>query len=420
MSDGSSEDKKKAAVKNIIRELHKGLSAEEAKRRLEKEVGSVSSAEIAEIEQALISEGVSPDEIKRFCNVHALIFETSLAESMAEEQSESHPAVLFKRENRETEAVIEKIRAVGEVSEMDDPKEALEKLSALLDSLGELERHYARKEQILFPYLERHDFFGPTQVMWGKDDEVRGLLKEARENRPEEAGGETVRSWYREYIVPLIEEAEGMIFKEENILYPTAREKLEENEWVAILKESSEIGYAFGVEPAETDALIQELKHAAAEEPEIREDGRIAFPSGDISPAELMHVLNALPVDITYIDADDRVRYFTENAHKVFARPRAVLGRTVQHCHPPQSVDKVEAILSAFKNGSRNSADFWLEMGGRFLYIRFFAVNDALGRYLGTMEVAQDVTDIRNLTGERRLIDEALEGGGPLSSGGQG
>jgi hypothetical protein len=148
------------------------------------------------------------------------------------------------------------------------------------------------------------------------------------------------------------------------------------------------------------------MKNVAAEEPQLTEAGNIAFPSGTLSPTELMHILNALPVDITYIDSEDRVRYFTENAEKVFVRPRAAIGRKVHHCHPPQSVDRVERILDSFKQGSRDSAEFWLEFKGSFVYIRFYAVRDSLGQYLGTMEVAQDVTKIRELSGERTLIDE--------------
>lgn len=196
-----------------------------------------------------------------------------------------------------------------------------------------------------------------------------------------------------------------MIFKEENILFPAALEKLKADDWIEILKESDQVGYAYIRPHAETTELIAALKKATADKPAIV-DGQLRFPSGLISPTVLMHMLNALPVDLTFVDHEDTVRYFTENKERIFVRTRAVIGRKVQNCHPPQSVDMVEKILTAFKEGSRDSAEFWLTLKGRMLYIVFFAVRDERGKYLGTLEVTQDITKLRQLTGERKLLDE--------------
>ena len=175
--------------------------------------------------------------------------------------------------------------------------------------------------------------------------------------------------------------------------------------WVEILKESDEIGYLFIEKPRETAALIEELKRAVIEELTIK-DGSIIFPTGELRANELMAILNTLPVDITFVDRDDRVRYFSDNKDRIFMRTRSVIGRRVQNCHPPQSVDRVEEILRSFKEGRRSSAELWINFKGRFIYIRYFPVRDVNGRYLGTIEVTQDITDIKELKGKRRLLDE--------------
>jgi DUF438 domain-containing protein len=373
---------KKQAMKDIILGLHWGLSAEAARDRFEREIGNVSSTEIAEIEQSLIDEGLSPDEIKKFCNVHALIFESALAKAGREETSPYHPVYLFKLENREIEKLVDSLKnaAAGAVP-------------GLLARLKEIEKHYERKEQLLFPYLEKHGFMGPSKVMWGKDNEIRDMLRAA------------VTAPSGEAVAGLAEEVLGMIFKEENILFPTALEKLSADEWVEILKESDEIGYTFIRKPAATDELVQKLQQTLCEEA-VFKDGAIELPTGSLRLEEVLPLLNTLPIDITFVDSDDTVRYFSQGRHRVFSRTKSVIGRKVQNCHPPQSVDVVEKILRSFRDGAKDNYDFWLDLGGRFVYIRYFALRDGNGRYLGTMEVTQDITGIHALTGEKRLLDE--------------
>ncbi|MCL4809279.1 MAG: PAS domain-containing protein, partial [Thermoanaerobaculia bacterium] len=129
------------------------------------------------------------------------------------------------------------------------------------------------------------------------------------------------------------------------------------------------------------------------------------LPSGHLTIEQLQGILEALPVDLTFVDADDRVAFFSEGPDRVFSRTRAILGRRVQHCHPPKSVDVVERILADFRAGTQSVAEFWLELHGRFVHVRYFAVRDAKGAYAGCLEVTQDVTRIRALTGERRLLE---------------
>jgi len=395
----------KRVIREIIKDLHQGLSLAEAKQRMEDEVGTISSLEIAEVEQSLIDEGMSPDEIKRFCNVHALLFESALQVDLTNEENPAHPVSLLKRENREIEKLTAALRELRKQAEAGQVAGFVREARVLLKRAQDLDLHYTKKEQLLFPFLEKYGFMGPSKVMWGKHNEIRDLQKQATAALNHVNTTAEVDAFVAERLNPLIDEVDGMIFKEENILFPAALEKLKADDWIDILKESDQVGYAYIRPHAETTELIAALKKATADKPAIV-DGQLRFPSGLISPTVLMHMLNALPVDLTFVDHEDTVRYFTENKERIFVRTRAVIGRKVQNCHPPQSVDMVEKILTAFKEGSRDSAEFWLTLKGRMLYIVFFAVRDERGKYLGTLEVTQDITKLRQLTGERKLLDE--------------
>ncbi len=406
MSEEIKKRTKKEVIKDIILKLHKGLSVREAKEELEKEVGKISSTEIAEIEQSLINEGLSPEEIKKFCNVHALMFKETLEESITKETSPAHPVHLFKLENREVEKITKGIRELFEKRDGKSLERLKEELREMLLRLKEVEKHYERKEQLLFPFLEKQGFFGPSKVMWGKDNEIRDLLRNSLSKVDLIRNEEQFDEYQKSLLNPLLEEIEGMIFKEENILFPTSLEKLKTSDWVEILKESDEIGYVYIEKPKETEALIRELKEALLEVPEIEEE-KVLFPTGSLSPEELMHMLNTLPVDYTFVDREDLVRYFSAGKERIFVRTKSVLGRKVQNCHPPQSVHVVEKILQSFKNGRREPYEFWISFRGRMIYIRYFPVRDREGAYLGTLEVTQDVTEIQKLKGEKRLLDES-------------
>lgn len=281
---GNSFERRKKVVKEIILDLHRGLTLEEARDRFQREVGEISSNEIADIEQSLIDEGMSPKEIKEFCNVHALLFKSALEKNIAQEESPAHPVYLFRLENREIEKITQALKeAMARVDgDEEDPMELKEKIEKLLNKLRDIELHYTRKEQLLFPYLEKYGFMGPSKVMWGKDNEIRDLYKQALSEIAEVRDREVLRALIEKNLNLLVEEVEGMIFKEENILFPTSLEKLKLDDWVDILKESDQVGYAFIQEPPETSHLVESLKKALVEE-SLRKDNAIAFHSGTLT-----------------------------------------------------------------------------------------------------------------------------------------
>jgi DUF438 domain-containing protein len=400
-----SQTSKKDTLRDIILKLHQGLPAEAAKDRFENEIGAITSTEVAEIEQSLINEGLSPEEIKKFCNVHALIFQSALEKIASQETSPSHPVYLFRMENREIEKIAGNLkRAASEMME-DGPEASRRKVHDLLEQLRKIETHFERKEQLLFPYLEKVGFMGPSKVMWGKDNEIRDLLKAAHADLGAVKTREDMAAYIETRLSPLVSEVEGMVFKEENILFPASLEKLTPGDWVEILKESDDVGYVFIEKPKETEMMVRELRTALIEEPVLK-DGLISLPTGSLNVTELLALLNTLPVDITFVDKDDTVRYFSDSKDRIFRRTKAVIGRNVQNCHPPQSLDVVNRILASFKNGEKDFYEFWIDLGGRFVHIRYFALRDPGKNYLGTLEVTQDATGIRGLKGQKRLLDE--------------
>lgn len=406
MAEGLGTTRKRELMREIILSLHDGEDIRRAKERFVREVGSVTSVEIAEIEQALIAEGMPVEQIKQFCNVHALLFEEQLAQEAKDQSSPSHPVELFKAENRKIEEMCAKIEAAlgsrrpGSV----EFKETRASLLDLIEKLRPIDLHYVRKEQVLFPYLEKHDFTGPSTVMWGKHDDIRRMLKESIAAVKEAGSPDAIKEAGADHVTPLIEEIRGMITKEELILFPTAMERIEVPEWVEILKHGDEVGYAFISPPRETEFALNDLRALEAEGSVSDAEGTITMPSGTLSMDELVSIFSTLPIDLTFVDAQDGVRYFSEGADRIFTRPRSIIGRKVQACHPPRSLAAVEAILDDFKAGRKNSESFWLTMNGRFILIQYFAVRGKDGSYLGTLEASQDVTAIRALEGERRLL----------------
>ena len=188
-------------------------------------------------------------------------------------------------------------------------------------------------------------------------------------------------------------------FKENTILFPTALQVITDDEWKEIRNEFDEIGYCCFTPPHLTALPQKEEKAVTAPE------GVLQFETGTMSKEELEALLDSLPVDITFVDKDDSVKYFSKAEKRIFVRTKAIIGRKVQLCHPQKSIHIVNKIVESFKKGKKDVAEFWIPMNNRLIYIRYFAVRDKKGKYLGTMEVTQDITDIKKIEGEKRLLD---------------
>ncbi|NLL81039.1 MAG: DUF438 domain-containing protein [Tissierellia bacterium] len=391
-------------LKQVIRDLHAGKSVEEVKDKFADIIAGVSPKEISEMEVALVKEGLPIEEIQHLCNVHAEVFKGTLEDIHHPDQIPGHPVHTFKRENEALNKLIDdEINKALEDFKVNDSKENLNILIEKINLLLDIDKHYSRKENLIFPYLESYDITAPPKVMWGKDDEIREQIKEVKRSLIDYQGD---KDQVVEKIQAATYEVKEMIFKEESILFPMALETLTEDEWINIYMESDEIGYTL-VGPEKSWELKRVNLQKKEEKQGLTEGGYVKFETGILSTKELNLILNNLPGDFTFVDKDNIVKYFSNSKDRIFARTKAVIGRAVENCHPPASVNVVDQIINDFKSGKKDKESFWLTRGDLFVLIQYFAIRDDDGEFVGVLEHSQDVAPIRALTGEKRLVEEA-------------
>jgi hypothetical protein len=393
------------ALRQIILDLHAGHPMDELTERFALLIEDIEASEIAAMEQALIAGGMPESEVKRLCDVHVQVFSGALDQHEAVQAPVGHPIDNFQRENQALLQITQSVRKVAEA--IGTPPDAAEwqrlkpSLTATIDRLLEVERHYLRKENQLFPYLEHHGVEGPSKVMWALHDDIRAAIKETRAALAADDAATTVRT-----AGEAITMIDDMVTKEEKVLFPMAIELLTDTEWAEIRRGEGEIGYAFIAEPIAWPPGAAGGSAAATAPVDIirSPEARLELKTGELTLARLNQALNVLPLDFSIVDENDRVLYYSEG-ERIFPRSPGVIGRKVQNCHPPASVDKVQQIVDAFRAGDKDEAEFWIELGGKFLHIRYLALRDGDGTYRGVLETVQDVTGIRALAGQRRLID---------------
>ncbi len=394
-------------LKEIITRLHAGEDPENVKALLAGIVRETDSTEIAAMEQELMAEGMSVAEVQSMCDLHSAVLRDFIKPVGPMLIPAGHPVDTMMRENEALLTLCSGIRGTLEtVAALDDSDSAagpLESLRGQYNELMDVEKHYRRKENLLFAVLERHGVSGPSKVMWGKDDEVRALLKEL--GAALAGGGDNAAEWKvaaPALTGPTLAAVEEMVFKERQILLPMALQTLTADEWAEIWRQSPEYGWCL-VEPGADYAPAEAV--VPGKPAQIASGEALHFPTGSLSLEQLLGIFRSLPVDITFVDDQDRVAFFSEGDKRVFSRSKAIIGRKVHHCHPPKSVHIVDRILSDFRSGEQSVAEFWIQKDGLFVNIRYFAVRDGAGKYLGTLEVTQELSHQRGLSGERRLLE---------------
>jgi DUF438 domain-containing protein len=269
-----------------------------------------------------------------------------------------------------------------------------------LERLSEISKHYARKENLLFPGLEKRGITSIPKVMWGVDNEIRQSIKELISQLRSINSNLDDRTFLLKKTISRIED---MIIKENNILLPLLSDTLSLYDWILADEGSAEIGYFL---EAPTESWKQGTTSSTPKVEETLIEGDVVFDAGILNPVELNAILNTIPFDMTFIDKDGHVKYFTQGKERIFDRPKTILGRHVSMCHPPQSVHVVDAIVNSFKSGEKDHEDFWIDFHNMFVHIRYYAIRDKNNQYIGTLEVTQDIKPIRDLQGEKRLMDQ--------------
>jgi len=403
-------ENRKELLKHVILQIHKGEAPEYLRKRLKELMQQIPYGEIVEVEQELISEGLPEDEVIKLCDVHTEVLDGLIDLTFQKSAPPGHPVDTFKKENAELTKITEKLDSLYvSLPELknEDIKIFVISLKSNFNSLMDVDKHYVRKENLLFPFLEKYGITGPPKVMWAKHDESRELLKRAIESLdPElEYSSDDLEGVIDLVLKPASKAVSDMIMKEEEILLPMCMDKLTDVDWYEIYTQTNEIGYC----------LYDPLDKWKPEGIEIKEDissddNNIKLPSGSFSAKELLAILNTLPFDITFVDKNDKVKYFSQGEERIFARNRAILQRDVRMCHPPSSVNIVDKILEDFRSGKEDRAPFWINLHGKFIHIEYFALRDENGEYLGTLEVSQNLTEKRTLEGDQRLLSYAKKG----------
>ena len=441
MKKSTTTERQKRIVE-ILRLLHEGGSFEEAKQIFNEEFDGVDVSEITGAEKALIQGGLNPSEIQKLCNIHAAVFKGSIKDihqSSLEENIPGHPVHTMKLENHVIASLLnDEIRWVFSKIEKGDWT-LKGRLLAVVEDLYNIDKHYARKETLIFSFMEKYGITAPPKVMWGVDDAVREMNKEVIAYLKTD---KTALNPLREMLENLLTEIEEMIFKEEAIMIPMCLDVFSLKDWEQIEEDSNEIGYSFIAEPLKWQASKESIAMEKEREPQrlvaiesakamtadiakeeatkvvkakdikrqydwekVESEGVVVLPTGMMHLNELTALFNVLPVDLSFVDKEDIVRFFS-GGERIFPRAKSVIGRRVIDCHPPKSMAVVEKILEDFKSGARDQADFWIDLHrfNKKVYIRYFAMRDEeTGEYLGCLEVSQDITAIQNLVGEKRL-----------------
>lgn len=404
-------ENRKELLKHMILQLHEGEAPESIKTQLTNLLKGIPYDEVVEVEQELIKEGLPVEEVLRLCDIHAMVLDGNIDHSDAKTIPAGHPVDTFKKENRELEklviqlnSIFETIRKSAGSDSTEVNKNAAMQMLSIFNLLNDVDKHYRRKENLLFPYLEAKGITGPPTVMWGKHDETRAALQKAIEVLQNVQGATAVDlvEIINIVLAPASKSVTDMIMKEDEILFPMAMDELTDQEWYDVLQQTNEIGYCL-FDPTE-DWLPENIETTVGELKNEFSGGIVRLPSGSFNINELTLLLNTIPADITFVDKNDKVKFFTQGKHRVFDRNRAILGRDVRMCHPPHSMHIVDQILNDFKSGKESSAPFWIQMGGKFIYITYLPLRDKDNNYMGTIEFSQDLTEMRALEGEQRLL----------------
>jgi len=414
-------DQRKEVLKKIIRLLHEGLSVEELKEKYKDLLSSISPLEIPLIEQELVREGLSINEILSLCDLHVALFREYLTERELKGIPDGHPLYLLIKENEKLLKLAEILGIYAQALKKAENRENIvDSISTVLGELKWIRAHYRKNQMLIFPYLERRGITAVPRVLWGREDQVIVKMRELGEVIKEFREGSVDKlNEIAERSEEISKEVIDLIFRENKILYPACWALFSEGEWAAINDIARNMGYiieykstwtakAEPVYPYQLKTEISEEKFASLppemktlayssmpDDYNIRREDDIEMKTGFLNAKELESILRNLPVEITFADENDRVRFYTESLmRKGFIRTKTIIGRRLSFCHPPRLENYVMLNVSKIKAGEFPFREFWTRSGDRVLRVIIAGVRDENGKYLGTLEVVEDLTEI--------------------------
>lgn len=368
-----------------IKAIENNQSNLETYKQYESDILSVNHEELFILFDALLKEGHKPKEILVYLDKLVHVFSQSLDQKktlLLEDSFLDH----LTQENRELEHRLNTIKQILIENKGVFPKDKI----SLFEELDTFTIHYTKIQNILFPYLEKKaDHFSGVSIMWSLHDLTRIRLKETIEAIQLDKSFNEVSKVLGDYFF----KAFGLIQKEEMILFQLCSSLCSIEELEEMRHQSFEYGFAWIQIPVQKEYKTKTIGSAF-----------FSTDTGELSFEQLSLFLDALPIDCTYVDEHNKVRYFNRPKDRIFPRSPSVIGRDVRNCHPAESVDVVNQIIEAFRKNEQSEANFWIEMRGKFLYIRYFALRDKDGVYKGVLELSQEVSEIRSLQGQRRLL----------------
>ncbi len=398
---------------DIIRQMCAGNNPEKEIQQFTDNCESITGDEVTAVFNQLSQENIRYENNDQVINFYHTVIDEKIAAHSLNRFAPGHPVRVYLEENRMQR------RLFKEASQL-DPRQDKEQFLTLFNKICTVELHFVRKENQLFPMLEKHGWDSPSKNMWAFHDDIRAELKKVRQALEADDLDLVVKAF--PYVVSEMQRLMGV---EEERLLPNAMNMLEESEWEDMRLGDEEIGWMLDKTPPPYPAVTEEPEPepeeiVVKEAPKPRRmkstpkrkkelplsiENADHFDEGYLTPEQVNFIFKFLPVDITYVNEDDRVVFYNRGDDRVFPRSANIIGREVKLCHPPKSVDQVLRILEEFKKGTKDHADFWINMRGRFIHIRYFAVRDEQKNYRGVIEMSQDVTEIRALEGEQRLLD---------------
>ncbi len=404
------------AILSIVTDFFNGTGIQTLSKRFDIELnGSISAGEFALAEQKVEDMGVDNLAFEAKVDNLLKLFKKSLDKVSIEGLEEGHPLDTFIKENIAIKDLLAELRIAEKNVNLEHIdykywKEAY-------DKIGQINTHYVRKENQLFPYLETKGFDKPSTVMWAMHDNIRALIKQYRSLLESKNYQQLFESQDK-----LFAAIEDMIFKEEKILWSTSLELISTDEWIAIRQGEDEVGYCLIDTPPMWNPKwkhpSEKIKTSSVQVAEnvdpamfsgngkmSKQQGAINLDVGAITPEQINLIFKYMPFDVTYVDENNEVRYYNKGEDRVFPRSSGIIGRQVKYCHPPKSVHIVEKIVDSFRNGEKDEANFWINFKDKFVYIQYFAVRDNEGNYKGVLEITYDAKTVRSLEGEQRLLD---------------